>query len=48
MISIAVYDDDTDGGHDHIGTITFNPNNAPGYNGSSKAYTQNFVGGYAR
>ncbi|XP_062590869.1 protein jagged-2-like [Saccostrea cucullata] len=47
-ISIAVYDDDSDGGHDHIGTITLTPNKAPGYNGSNTAFTDNFSSGYAR
>lgn len=48
MVSIAVFDDDTDGGHDHIGTVTFTPSKSPGYNGTATAYTENITGGYAR
>nr|XP_022313817.1 protein jagged-1-like [Crassostrea virginica] len=48
VVSIAVFDDDTDGGHDHIGTVTFTPSKSPGYNGTATAYTENITGGYAR
>lgn len=48
MVSIAVFDDDTDGGHDHIGTVTFTPSKSPGYNGTATAYTENVASGYAR